>query len=71
MEITEEEDGSGLQSFPDHVFHRVHFWEKLLRRRDPLTVQVVLRVGRASVVAYHHSVRVKHRHYLEDKFVSK
>ncbi len=69
MQVTVEQNLSLLSQLFDHFTRVPHRRKRLFEHCLVITVQVATG-ERASVVADHHSVRVQHRHYLENERVT-
>ena len=69
VKITEEKDRPWFKSLSNHGLDCIDLRIDLFRGSYPLSIQVILRVSRASIIPYDHSIRIQHRYYLKDKFV--
>ena len=69
MDVNKQLDFPAFQSFPDHVLHSEDLWRSFPRRLQPLPIEI-MPAQASSVITSNHSIRVKHRHNLENILVS-
>ena len=69
MEVTVEEDVSGVLGLPHHDFGGEVLWTYFHWRTLPLSIQVKSREG-ASIVSNYHAIRVQHWYHFEHKVIS-